>query len=155
MSPRLGLHLSLVESSPLANRLGHPLQIDDMGGPESSCPGVDLLNSPLEYIKAKLRSASRSESNEEAVVDRHMPLSRTNAVQPQPQPVFLQSLLHHVVHKMSGSILIGIDVSEEAEGGEEYFLMLESAFAPPAVVDFTGDINEDEYWEVIERAEGL
>ena len=45
----------------------------------------------------------------------------------------------------------------ETEGGGESLLMVKPASAPLAVVDFedtSGDNNEDEYWEVIERAEG-
>ena len=46
----------------------------------------------------------------------------------------------------------------ETEGGGEGLLMVKPASAPLAVVNFedtSGDNNEDEYWEVIERAEGM
>ena len=63
-----------------------------------------------------------------------------------------------VVRKASSaSILVGMDESGEAEGGGESLLMPEPASAPPAMGDFedtSGEVDEDEYGEVIERPEG-
>jgi hypothetical protein len=49
-----------------------------------------------------------------------------------------------------------MDESGEAEGAGEGLLVLEPASAPPAVRDFedtSSEVDEDEYWEVIERPE--
>ena len=57
----------------------------------------------------------------------------------------------------SASILVGMDESGEAEGGGESLLVPEPASAPSAVGDFedtSGEVDEDEYGEVIERPEG-
>ena len=72
------------------------------------------------------------------------------------QPLFLLS-----PPRSTGSMgtFVGIDECRKHEGGEESSLMPEPASGPrpPAVVDFedaSRDVKEDEYREVIERADG-
>ena len=72
------------------------------------------------------------------------------------QPLFLLS-----PPRSTGSMgtFVGIDECRKPEGGEESSLMPEPASGPrpPAVVDFedaSRDVKEDEYREVIERADG-
>ena len=125
LSPRSGLDLSLTESPPSFGALTCPT--DKRYEPGASW--IDLLNSTLGYMRTKLRSASTSESNEEAVVDGNG--TAVEAVHPQPQRRFLLNPPRRVVHKASGDSLIGTDESGEAEGGEDSLLIPESVSAGP------------------------
>ena len=72
---------------------------------------------------------SRSESNEEAVVDGNG--TAVEAVHAQPQWCLLLSPPHCVVHQASRDSLIGTDENGEAEGGEDSLLMPEPVSAGP------------------------
>ena len=68
------------------------------------------------------------------------------------------SLPCRVIHKAnSTSIFIGMDERGEVEGAGEILLVPESASAPPAVRDFedtSGEVDEEEYGEIIGRPNG-
>jgi hypothetical protein len=68
------------------------------------------------------------------------------------------SLPRRVIHKAnSTSIFIGMDERGEVEEAGEIFLVPESASAPPAVGDFehtSGEVDEEEYGEIIGRPDG-
>ena len=82
-------------------------------------------------MRTKLKSARRSESNEEAVVDGNGNIYRYKAVQPQPLLRFLLSLSRRVVHQASSGILMEIDERGDAEGGEDSLSIPECASAGP------------------------